>query len=354
MPLPWSIIQLAQRAIAGTLSRPIQQERTRIHLRPLYFIPGAIRDVLARYAAGRHYFLEILPPLNSLQSLEIIDELRNSPNDDVALSVRCVAAVVAAFVITPPRQTLGTFIGDNDAGKQFLEKRLGVRSSMDSGVDAKSHPGDNLRLQNIKRFFADIKDLNTEWWTSENADSSLWTRLDLYEARHTEEYRTGRHTSHHHDDRASSTFLPAVQQDLITLTLEILAQDPVANAATAQREAFRDVCMPLEQEATARAQALAETLGSQELPAETWALTQVRAADSIGLIRRALEPVIQGLSVPQNTTPHADHTSQAPPQIPAQQIVTAPSTPVSPTLPGSTSPSAGPSTAVGRSYDSSV
>lgn len=221
-------------------------------------------------------------------------------------------------------------------------------------VDAGSHPGDNLRLQNIVRFLADIRGLNTQWWTYENTDLIRWTRLRLYEARHTEEYRTGHHMLDHHDDRASPTFLPAAQQDLITLALEILARDPVANAATAQREAFRDVCTQLGQEATTRAQALAETQGSRELSAETWALREVRAADRIELIRRTLEPVIQGLSVPQNTTPHTDHTSQALPQMPAQQIVTAPSTPVSPTLPGSTSPSAGPSTAVGRSYDSPV
>ena len=129
LPLPWSIIRLAHRPVTNKPSKP-KQQRTRTCLRALYFIPGAIRDVLARYAAGKHYFLEILPMLNSPQSSEIIDELWNSPNDDVALSVRCAAAVVAAFVITRPCHTLGAFIGDNEAGKQFLEKRLCVSSNV--------------------------------------------------------------------------------------------------------------------------------------------------------------------------------------------------------------------------------
>ena len=132
-PLPWSIIRLSQRAISSNLSNSTKHRRTKTCLRALYYIPGAIRDVLASYAAGKHYCLEILPLLNSPESLEIIDRLWNTPNDVVALSVRCAAAVVAAFMITPPRHTLDTFltpnfgfIGDDESGMQFLAQRLRV------------------------------------------------------------------------------------------------------------------------------------------------------------------------------------------------------------------------------------
>ena len=101
VPLSWSIIWLAQRGVTRNLSKPIQQRRTQTSLRALYHIPGAIRDILASYAAGTHFCLEMLPLLNSPESLEVIHELWDTLNDDIALSVRCVAAVVTAFMITP-------------------------------------------------------------------------------------------------------------------------------------------------------------------------------------------------------------------------------------------------------------
>ncbi|KAF8261485.1 hypothetical protein EI94DRAFT_795691 [Lactarius quietus] len=338
-PLPWSIIRLAQRAIESKLAKPIQQKRTKTCLRTLYHIPGAIRDILASYAAGKHYCLEILPLLNSPESLDIIDELWDTPNDDVALSVRCAAAVVAAFMITPPRRTLDTFvtpifdfIGDSMTGKQFLAKRLRLGTNTDGGIAPEYHPSDSVRLQNIVHFLSDIKDalqyMNTEWWASENADSIRRERRVLHEARHTEDYPTARGTLDQQGDRrASPAFVPAVQQDLITLTLEILARDPVANAATSQRGAFREVCMRLGQVATtqARTQARSQMQAQTQVPQdprsvfETWASAQVQAADSIEMVRRALEPVLLGLSLPQNDTPHA--SEESPLRMPVPQIV---------------------------------
>ena len=141
-PLSWSIIWLTQRVMASNLPKPIQQKRTHTCLRALYHISGAIREVLASYAAGKHYCLELLPLLNSPESLEIIEELWDTPNDEVALSVRCAAAVVAAFMITPPRLTLNTFvvgfIGDDETGKQFLNTRLHLDSKANGGVAPES------------------------------------------------------------------------------------------------------------------------------------------------------------------------------------------------------------------------
>ncbi|KAN0130562.1 hypothetical protein V8E53_011648 [Lactarius tabidus] len=55
-PLPWSIIRLAQRAITSNLSEPIGPQRIKACLEALYYIPGATRDLLAPYAAGKYYF----------------------------------------------------------------------------------------------------------------------------------------------------------------------------------------------------------------------------------------------------------------------------------------------------------
>ncbi|KAH9029364.1 hypothetical protein EDB83DRAFT_1894976 [Lactarius deliciosus] len=74
-PLPWSVIKLAQRAFTGKLPIAVQQRRTRACLKALYYIPGAIRDILAPYAAGEDRSSEILPLLDSPESLEIIEEV---------------------------------------------------------------------------------------------------------------------------------------------------------------------------------------------------------------------------------------------------------------------------------------
>ena len=81
---------------------------------------------MAHHYVREYLCLVALPLLNSPESLKIIDELWDSPNGDVALSVWCAAAVVAAFIITPPRSTLNTFVsptvgfvGHNNIGEQF-------------------------------------------------------------------------------------------------------------------------------------------------------------------------------------------------------------------------------------------
>ncbi|KAH8983808.1 hypothetical protein EDB86DRAFT_2833803 [Lactarius hatsudake] len=345
--LPWSIIQLAQRAFTSQLPKSVQQRRTRACLNALYYIPGAIRDVLAPYAAGKHYCLEILPLLNTPESLEIIDELWDSPNDDVALSVRCAAAVIASFMITPPRRTLDNFVApdvgfiwDDNTGKQFLAKRLRVGADADGGAVPEYHPrSDSARLRNIVRFLTDINDtlryINTQWWASDNADSIRRERRKLFDMRRTEGYRIGRGTFDQQGDRGSPAFVPAAQQDLITITLEILARDPVANAATSQRDAFREACMQLAQAAStqARAQALSQTHGRtrvlSEFMLETLARTQAQAADSIEVVKRALEPVAQSLRSQTNDTPTPYSDLPLSPIL-GQQVVPATAPTVSP------------------------
>jgi len=322
--LSWSIIHLAQRAVVSNSSNSIQQQRTRACLRALYCIPGAIRDVLAPYAVGKHYCLEILPLLNSPDSLEIIDELWNTPIHEIALSVRCAAAVVAAFMITPPRRVLDNFvtsnvgfIGDDNTGKEFLAKRLRVGAGADGAVAPEYDPGsDSARLGNLVRFLTDIKDtlryMDTYEWRSN--DAIRQERRALFKMRNTIGYRIGRGMFDQQGDRASPAFVPAAQQDLISLTLEIMARDSVANAATSQREAFRDAYMELVQElfpqpwwadrvervrtlenAQARPQRRTPTQVPPEIVLELLARTQAQDADSFEMVTRGLEPVLKSL-----------------------------------------------------------
>ena len=247
-PFSWSIIHLADRAITSDLSEPIRRQRIKACLKALYYIPGAIRDLLAPYAAGKHYCLAIIPLLNSIESLEVIEELWDTPGDDVALSVRCAAAVVYSFMITPSRSLLETrsppkirFIGDTQAGKEFLSKRLAcARIAINPNADLHS---DSARLQNLARFLEDLKTslgYNVPLGSPGIAQSILKERLALFEARNPAKYRAGDDISEQHGNRKSPAFIPAALQDLIMLTFEILTREPLADAEPLQRQAFLD------------------------------------------------------------------------------------------------------------------
>ena len=69
-------------------------------------------------------------------------------------------------------------------------------------------------------------------------------RRSLREARHGAEYRSGIFKPH--GNRTSLAFVPAVQHDLLALTLEILTRDSVTGAAQEQRDAFREVFSELD------------------------------------------------------------------------------------------------------------
>jgi hypothetical protein len=324
-PLSRSILLLAQRAFFGNLSKHDQHKRIQTCLRALYLIPGAIRDSLAPYAAVEYYCLYSTGLLNSQESLEVIEELWDTQNADVALSVRCAAAVVAAFMIAPPRSALDglvsvnlAFIGDNNTGKRFLAKRLRVSSTADEDVAPEIHPNsDTARLQNIVRFLADIKVplwyvSNTEW-PSHNPNSIRREREALSEPRFTTEYRDGFGLFDPKGDRASPAFIPAAQQDLIILTLDILARHSVADAAPLQCEAFHDAYMELVQDMAVEAQSHSWTPAQTQSPADIEA--QVHSPGFIQLIRRTLEPVFQALPVPQNVTPYDNRAPSLPRQV---------------------------------------
>ncbi|KAF8492556.1 hypothetical protein F5888DRAFT_890509 [Russula emetica] len=246
------IVQLSQRAITSGLSELVQQRRTRACLKALYYIPGAIRDVLAPYAAGTYYCLELLPLLNSPESLSLIEELWDTTNDDVALSVRCVTAAITAFIITPPVSVLGKFlpsgvrfIGREAPGSDFLSRRLRLNENWEDN--------DSAHLQNIVHFLKDIKEalssMDAVPWmrpdTREVLLDEVWAeRRVLHEYRHSAEYRSGIFKAH--GNRTLLAFVPAVQHDLLAVTLEIVTRDSVTGSAQVQRDAFHETFFELE------------------------------------------------------------------------------------------------------------
>jgi hypothetical protein len=289
--LPWSIVQLSQRSIASGLEESIRRRRTRVCLKALYHIPGAIRDMLAPYAAGTYYYLNILPLLNSSESLELVEELwgtDDKANDDVTLSVRCVAAAISAFIITPPDTVLGRFlspgvrfIGQEEPGSHFLSRRLPMLENREDG--------DSARLQNIVLFLKDIKAAIS------SMDLVVWMRPDsegnpmdevraqrkiLWESRHESEYRSG--VFKLHGNRTSPAFISAVQHDLLALTLEIVTRDSVTGAGWVQRNAFHKVFKELE--------TLVNTAGPEG-----------RVVETAEMVVGALRPVADELGPPVST-----------------------------------------------------
>jgi hypothetical protein len=315
-PLPWSIIQLAQRAITSGIQESTRRRRTRASLRALYHIPGAIRDLLAPYASSELYCLAILPLLNSPESLEVINELWDTHNDDVSLSVRCTAAVIADFMISPPLRTLDyflaphvPFIGDGQEGKRFLLKRL----CNDNAAPTYDLNSDDARRKNCTAFA-----LDTIGWEnlhmSEHSPPIEQQRGELSDARHCPGYRVGRGTFDQHGDRGSPAFVPAAQLDLFALTTEILTRHQVpTNATPSLREAFDGasaVTIDMEQaEETPQfleqfmPQSMAESLESSLSPSRLPSPTSLRSPSVTSLLapsRSQLLPPRLAQSLAQN------------------------------------------------------
>jgi len=287
--LSWSIVQLSQRAITSGLSEFVQQRRTQACLKALYYIPGAIHDVLAPYAAGTYYCLELLPLLNSPESLSLIKELWDTANGDVALSVRCVTAAITAFIITPPVSVLEKFlppgvrfVGKETPGSDFLSRRLRMNENWEDN--------DSARLQNIVQFLKDIKaalsSMDVVSWMRPNTrevllDEVRAERRVLHESRHSAEYRSGIFKAH--GNRTSLAFVPAVQYDLLAVTLEIVTRDSVTGAAQVQRDAFH------------------ETFSQLETSVDT-ALSEGHGVDTTKMIVDALRPIAEELGMRAGAT----------------------------------------------------
>ncbi|KAH9016599.1 hypothetical protein EDB85DRAFT_2205065 [Lactarius pseudohatsudake] len=106
-------------------------------------------------------------------------------------------------------------------------------------------------------------------------------------------------------NRESPAFVPAAQQDLIVLTLEILARDPVKKVATPRNDAFREAYKQFKKEALTQALMRAQVLMRAQTRAppqsqadyETRARIRAQAADSSDMVKRALGPVLQSLGL---------------------------------------------------------
>ncbi|KAH8983791.1 hypothetical protein EDB86DRAFT_2965434 [Lactarius hatsudake] len=252
---------------------------------------------------------EILPLLNSLESLEIIKELQTKSNDDVSIPVRCVAAVVAAYMITssPPPNAL--FIGDHDSGKQFLNKRLRIDGD---GSVAHGYHRDSARVQNIVCFLTDIREtlgnLNKQWWASKNWNLIRKERAELFRTRRnhhdTEKYTTDDHKFDHWEqlegNRMSPGFMSAAQLDLITLTLEILVRDPITDATDSQRKKLEDAYKEFKNVAFTKA---VEEVSKQRLRQRAW--LEIQATDGF----KTVEGVLGSLWPQKNGARHS--SSQA-------------------------------------------
>jgi hypothetical protein len=200
--------------LEGTLLHPWRYSRvTRIIRREEALLPGDPTSPELPRVAGN------------------IKELWDTPNDDLALSVRCAASAVASFMITPPRRVLDLFlppdvrfIGEDFIGERFLAKRLrdGASASVSYFPNYHLH-SDNARLRNIVCFLEDIRGsiqfLNAQLRTFGDACLIHQERRALSHARRTNEYCIGRSTFNQQGDRASPAFVHVAQQDLITLTL---------------------------------------------------------------------------------------------------------------------------------------
>ncbi|KAH9035182.1 hypothetical protein EDB85DRAFT_2143840 [Lactarius pseudohatsudake] len=201
-------------------------------------------------------------------------------------------------MITPLSNTIDNsttpddgFIWRHITGEQFLAKRLHVG---DNGVAPHYHPhSDSVRLRNI--------------WTFDNASEIRWQeRLALFDLCHTANYCMGYGMFDQHSNRALPMFLPAAQQDLVALTLKILAWVPVADTAPLQRVAFNIAFDQLTQVISIHAdehtqeQALARAPALQLQPSTL--LKNMRAnngtlvTDFLGMVKRALEPILQTLA----------------------------------------------------------
>ena len=301
--LSWSIVQLSQRAIMGGLSEFVRQRRTQACLKALYYIPGAIRDVLAPYAVGIYHCRELSPLLNSPESLNLIEDLWDTANDDVALSVRCVTAAITAFIITPPDSVLKKFlppgvrfIGGETPGSKFLSKRRRMTENSDDK--------DSARLQNIVYFLKDIKaalsSMDAVSWMRPDTrevllDEVKAERTVLHESRHSAEYRSGIFKAH--GNRTSLAFVPAVQHDLLAVTLEIVTRDFVTSSAQVQVDAFH------------------ETFSELETSVES-AHSEGRGVETTKMIADALRPIAEKLGLCPGATSSPQPGPEPPNQLP--------------------------------------
>ncbi|KAI0270547.1 hypothetical protein BC834DRAFT_967315 [Gloeopeniophorella convolvens] len=279
--LAWSIMELARRAGSAPLSDERRDTRVEVCMRALYYIPGAVHEMLAKFAAREYNCLEILPLINPAKSMSLATRLIDVNDADhaggtpweVQFSAVCVTAIIAAIVITPPKPlatglfTGSSHIGDDASVPDAISKRISVQldtqrpnsggaeetgategRNISTTAEVKPVRGrpssplmDSARLGNLTAFLREIlpylATLSAEEQDLKGAKAaakSIW--LERYSLEYSESQ-----FNKPLGDRDSPYYFLSLKYDLVKLTLEILTRDPFIQAKDEQQDAFRVV-----------------------------------------------------------------------------------------------------------------
>ena len=146
--LPWKILEVVERAIDGDhYPLEVRQRRNRTCLSALYFIPGAVHDILSAVRHTSYPPRALLP--RSFDSWSIAAELSLHIDDDVALGARCVAAVIATHT-TFSDTFRSTVLREDDRLLPILVRQFGVQEHVLRAYLAGN--GEDIRLVNLISF----------------------------------------------------------------------------------------------------------------------------------------------------------------------------------------------------------
>jgi len=148
--LPWKILQVVEHA-ADDNHHPLdmRQRRSRACLTALYFLPGAVHDILSAFRhASYPPQLEASLPF-TLESWSIAAKLSSHLDDDVSLGARCVAAAIATQT-TFSDTFRATALREDEGYLPILVRQLGVQEHALHAYLAGN--GEDIRLANLVSF----------------------------------------------------------------------------------------------------------------------------------------------------------------------------------------------------------
>ncbi|KAI0255006.1 hypothetical protein BJV78DRAFT_1279621 [Lactifluus subvellereus] len=229
--LPWKILEVVEHATDGDhYPLEVRQRRHRTCLNALYFIPGAVYDILSAFCHASYPPRASLP--RSLESWGIAAELSPHIDDDVALGARCVAAVIATHT-TFSDTFRSTVLREDDGHFPILVRQFGVQEHVLHSYLAGN--GEDIRLVNLVSFVwltvkfarnmeASLMALTTGQWDIIVAERARLrsVRSDSTRSWDFQEVGGGKTFFPHH---ISPPLALAVNHDLLRLTLEYLS-DP--------------------------------------------------------------------------------------------------------------------------------
>jgi hypothetical protein len=149
--LPWKILEVVEHANDDN-HHPLDvlQRRTCACLTALYFLPGAVHDILSafRHASSCPPPFEASLPF-TLESWSIAAKLSSHVDNDVALTARCVAAVIATQT-TFSDTFRATGLRGDEGYLPILLRQLGVQEhALHAYLEGN---GEDIRLANLVSF----------------------------------------------------------------------------------------------------------------------------------------------------------------------------------------------------------